>query len=91
MPYLERNLYGFKGEDATGREAAEAQQSKAHRRQTVLDALRRFSDGATADEVAKSLGWHVLSVRPRMSELRKAGKIGPTGARRPHSRASLRR
>jgi predicted ArsR family transcriptional regulator len=36
----------------------------------------------TADEVAGNIGRDVLAVRPRLSELRKQGKIEPTGERR---------
>lgn len=38
--------------------------------------------GATADEVAAALGWERFRVRPRTSELRKAGRIVDSGRRR---------
>lgn len=38
--------------------------------------------GSTADEVAHALGWERFRVRPRTSELRKAGRIVDSGRRR---------
>jgi predicted ArsR family transcriptional regulator len=37
--------------------------------------------GSTADEIADSLGETVLSCRPRLSELKKMGRIETTGLR----------
>jgi predicted ArsR family transcriptional regulator len=44
--------------------------------------LRRHPDGLTADEVAHALGESVLSVRPRICELGRTGKVQDTGRRR---------
>lgn len=49
-------------------------------RSKVMDALR--AGDKTADEVAEFMDKSVLSVRPRLSELREMGLIEPTGARR---------
>ena len=38
----------------------------------------------TADEVAERLGVHLLSIRPRVTELYKADRIHKTGERRPN-------
>ena len=44
------------------------------------------SDGLTADEIAASLGESILSIRPRVSELKKRGLIVKTDrTRRNHS------
>lgn len=51
-------------------------------RATVLAQFASYPGGATADEVAKDLNLSVLSVRPRVSELKRTGKIKQTGARR---------
>lgn len=51
-------------------------------REQCLDALIRLGP-LTPDEVAESLQVSLLSVRPRMSELRVAGLMQPTGATRP--------
>ena len=40
---------------------------------------------ATADEIALRLGLPVLSVRPRVAELKKRGALYPTGERRKNS------
>lgn len=42
----------------------------------------RENGPATPDEVAKGLGESVLSIRPRITELKRLGMIGDTGQRR---------
>lgn len=44
--------------------------------------VRSGRGGVTADEVALALGWERFRVRPRTSELRKAGRIIDSGLRR---------
>ena len=51
-------------------------------RAAVLAQFAQYPGGATADEVAKDLNLSFLSVRPRVSELKRNGDIGQTGARR---------
>jgi predicted ArsR family transcriptional regulator len=76
--------------DATGfkvsgpsEQAAEAMGSTANkRRAAVLAQLAQYPAGATADEIAKDMNLSVLSVRPRVSELKRMGKIKETGGRR---------
>jgi predicted ArsR family transcriptional regulator len=64
-------------------QAAEAIGGKATRmRAAVLAQIAQYSSGATADEIAKDLNLSVLSVRPRVSELKRNGEIEQTGARR---------
>jgi predicted ArsR family transcriptional regulator len=64
-------------------QAAEAMGGTANKmRAAVLAQLALYPGGATADEVAKDLSLSVLSVRPRVSELNRTGKIRQTGARR---------
>lgn len=48
----------------------------------ALDALKRAARPMTADELAEFMGKTIVSVRPRVSELRRLGKITPTGERR---------
>lgn len=64
-------------EPTTSRDAAEAVEPSASRlRSDVLTVYRAvWPSGLTADEVAKRLGRNVLSVRPRVSELKKAGEL----------------
>lgn len=51
-------------------------------RNRVLGVLQR--NELTADQVATALNESILAVRPRVSELHKAGKIVETGERRPN-------
>jgi predicted ArsR family transcriptional regulator len=51
-------------------------------RAAVLAQFATYPGGATADEVAKDLDLSVLSVRPRVSELKRLGQIKETGGRR---------
>jgi predicted HTH transcriptional regulator len=46
-----------------------------------LEALRTHGP-LTADEIAEKVGETILSIRPRCSELKRAGKIQKTDARR---------
>ena len=65
----------------TSKAAARAVRSAAATlRDQVEQALRAAE--LTADEVAEALGKSVLSVRPRVTELFKQGKVEDTGERR---------
>lgn len=71
---------GHKGGE-TSRLAAEAIAGKAPTvRERVLHELDRAP--ATPEEIARSLGLDLLTVRPRLSELKKLGKAVDTGKRR---------
>jgi len=73
---------GFK-EPTTSKEAAKAIDAKG-RAATLRDAVLAFFQGgrnATADEVAEALKESPLSVRPRVAELKAAGKVIETGLR----------
>lgn len=64
-------------------DAAKAITGKANRmRAMVLQKIAQCPAGATADEIAHDLGLSVLSVRPRVSELKRTGEIRQTGTRR---------
>ena len=76
------NAPGFKV-SGPSEQAAEAMGGTANKmRAAVLAQLAQYPGGATADEIAKDLNLSVLSVRPRVSELNRTGKIKQTGARR---------
>ncbi len=70
-------------EQTTSRLAAGAMRETASvLRARVLAEIVAAPDGMTADEVATALQRSVLSIRPRVTELYKQGKIGRTGDRR---------
>jgi hypothetical protein len=72
---------GYKAE-GTSMEAAEANREKAPTlREQCLRVLKEQGP-LTADEVAARLEKSVLSVRPRVTELRKMGLVEATGERR---------
>ncbi|MGU3316308.1 hypothetical protein ACLBWH_12225 [Sphingomonas sp. M6A6_1c] len=47
----------------------------------ALDVVER-SNGLTADEVAGRLGLSILSIRPRLTELARLGRVRDSGSRR---------
>lgn len=71
-------------ERTTSRDAARAVTSDAAvLRERVFEAIRSAgAAGLTADQAASAVARSVLSVRPRVTELFKAGRIEPTGERR---------
>lgn len=50
-------------------------------RAKVWACIQSKPNGVTADEIAEALHLSVLTVRPRVSELRRQGLIEPTGER----------
>ena len=72
---------GWKGQD-TSRDAAQSMAPKAAAiRERVWRELR-LRGPATPEEVAGRLNLDVMSIRPRFSELKLAGRIEPTGKTR---------
>ena len=72
---------GFKEKGGTSEEAAATvAKDLVKLRERVLDVI--WFSPCTADEVAAALGMSVLAIRPRVSELRKLGKIVRQGGRR---------
>lgn len=71
---------GYK-KTGTSKDAADSMREKAPSlRQKVLEVL--FHQDLTADECAAEIGKSLLSVRPRLTELLRLGKIFDTGATR---------
>lgn len=71
---------GHRGTD-TSRAAAQSIAADAgHLRARCLRVLERAP--ATADEIARQMGASVLSIRPRVTELKMMGRIRDTGRRR---------
>lgn len=74
---------GYKREGPSKDAAQKTAGRAGELRGRVMDEITRAGFlGITADEVAANLKETVLSVRPRLSELRKAEQIEPTGERR---------
>jgi len=71
---------GFQRGSDTSREAAETTDAKTLRRD-CLEALRRYGP-MTADEIAAALKKSVLSIRPRVTELKRLRKVVITGDKR---------
>lgn len=69
----------------TSRAAADvAGNTSAQLRARALAVLER-SRGLTADEVAGRLGLSILSIRPRITELARLGRVRDSGSRRPNA------
>jgi|TARA_R110000751_G_scaffold141877_2_gene245365 hypothetical protein len=76
---------GYKNRDKTGPSRKAALSIKPHAlnlRGTCFRAISQIP--MTADEVARAIGKSILSVRPRVAELSKLGKIEDSGKRRPN-------
>lgn len=71
---------GFKEQTTSRESAAKVAPDADNFRCLVLQAVRR--QPSTTDEVAAALDLSVLTVRPRMSELRALGNVEPSGLRR---------
>jgi hypothetical protein len=72
---------GFKA-PGPSQEAAEAIAGVASNlRDKVLEIIASTPGGSTADNIAFGLNRSILSIRPRVSELHRLGKIRPSGAR----------
>lgn len=73
---------GFKA-PGTSQEAAQAVAGRAGAvRDAVFEAVAAAEGGLTADEAAGILGQKPGYIRPRVSELAKAGRLVKTGGRR---------
>ena len=75
---------GYKERSGASQEAAEdmAESGRANRLRMKVRAYFEAGAVATADECAHALNEGILSIRPRVSELRNAGVLMPTGERR---------
>lgn len=72
---------GAQPRDTSHEAAGEAARTAPLLRARALAVLER-SNGLTADEVAGRMGESILSVRPRLTELSRLGKVRDSGARR---------
>lgn len=72
---------GAQGRDTSLAAAEHAAETAPLLRGKALAIVER-SNGMTADEVAGKLGLSILSIRPRMTELSRLGKVRDSGKRR---------
>jgi predicted ArsR family transcriptional regulator len=72
---------GFKAPGPSEQAASAVAGTAKTLRDQVFQAIAATSKGLTADEVAAKLGKSVLSVRPRVAELHRQGKIHSTRER----------
>lgn len=66
----------------TSRDAADAIAERVPQLRGRALAVLERSNGLTADEVAGRLGLSILSIRPRITELSRLGKVRDSGVRR---------
>lgn len=72
---------GAQDRDTSRAAAEQASETAPQLRSRALAVLER-SKGLTADEVAGRLGLSILSIRPRVTELARLGKVRDSGVRR---------
>ena len=72
---------GFKSPGPSQEAAEKVSKRVAYLQGKCLEALRTHGP-LTADEIADKVGETILSIRPRCSELKRAGRIIKTDARR---------
>lgn len=72
---------GWKGKPTSEEAAHHAALTAPKLRAAVLNVMKVIDRPMTADEVAQAMNLSVLSIRPRISELAKAGKLIDTGER----------
>lgn len=70
----------YKRGETSAQAAAQIRSRAETLREAVLDLIRH--NNYTADEAANFLGEAILSIRPRLSELRQQGLIEGSGIRR---------
>lgn len=80
MPY-EPEGPGWKQGDTSAQAATDMAPKAATLRQMALAALREAGEPLTADEVATRLCMDRLSIRPRITELKNAGRVVDSGQR----------
>lgn len=80
MSYTESNT-GWKGQPTSEEAAIHASITAPFLRDAIIKVMTATGRPMTADEVAKAMRLSVLSIRPRVSELAKAGRLIDAGER----------
>jgi predicted ArsR family transcriptional regulator len=83
MPYT-KDGHGYHNTDTSYDAALSISPSAASYEAKCLEAMKAHGD-LTPDEAAVILGVSVLTVRPRFTALRQAGRIADSGQRRPNA------
>ena len=73
---------GYQGQDTSRQAAEEIADAVPKLQARALGIVAAALDGVTADQVAAALEASVLSIRPRITELYRMGKITDSGRRR---------
>lgn len=73
---------GFKEADTSHKAAVSMKDAAPLLQRRCLEALRGAADGLTADQIAAAIGETILSVRPRVTELLRDGRVRDSGQRR---------
>jgi predicted ArsR family transcriptional regulator len=87
---MEPDLFAYGYPDTAGYRYTDTSQAAAQSvdaktlQKLVVGALAQYGP-MTADETAGKLGRNILSIRPRLSELRAQDRVRDTGERRPNA------
>lgn len=81
MPYLEPGQSGHANTDTSRRVAEETLSYKGRLHRKILDTLHGSILPMTADQIAAELGMDILSIRPRVTELKNRNLIRDSGQR----------
>ena len=66
---------GYQAEETSLQAAIDIEPRAGKLKELVLGVLANADEPMTADAIARALGEHPLSIRPRVSELRNTGKV----------------
>ena len=93
--YTYPTVVGHRGGDTDKAAAEKLERSgrafRLRERVETLMASETCRRGLTADEAAQKLGESILAIRPRVTDLKKSGKLADTGVRRKNEGGSSQR
>lgn len=82
MPYSDPHRVGYRNTDTSAAAAARIGSKAATIREQVVDCLKASPAPLTTDEIAFRIGRPYCSVQPRLSELRRSGRVEDSGERK---------